>query len=306
MSSMFDYPPEKRATQAAFFKRQLFHKPPIISPSEVNLTGRTAIVTGSNIGLGFECSRQLLDLGLSRLILAVRSVSKGEAAREILKQGRSAGKHVIEVWHLDLSTYSSITDFVERAKTLDRLDIFVHNAGIVKSSHETNKMTGHEEGIQVNYLSLALLTILILPVLKDKNAPQQPGRLVLVSSDTASWPKFKEQDSPSLLAAFDNPDFFDPQDRYWTTKLLGQFFLSELVKLVPASVAVINAPNPGLCYGSGLQREFSGTFVGFAFDVFKRVFGRSPAVGARALTDAGVKHGSESHGIYIEDGKLAP
>ena len=127
-----------------------------------------------------------------------------------------------------------------------------------------------------------------------------------MSSDTASWAKFKERDSKPLLPAFDKPNFFDGQDRYWTTKLLGQFFLEQLVKRVPPSVAIINAPNPGLCYGSGLAREFKGTFGGFVFGVFQRILGRSTAVGARALTDAAVKHGPESHGVYIEDGKLQP
>ena len=49
-------------------------------PKDTNLTSMVAIVTGASSGLGLECSRQMLSLGLSRLIIAVRSVERGEAA----------------------------------------------------------------------------------------------------------------------------------------------------------------------------------------------------------------------------------
>ncbi|KAI1499772.1 hypothetical protein F5X99DRAFT_388569 [Biscogniauxia marginata] len=302
----FDVTPEQRATQGAFFKRQLFSRPPEASPRDVNLTGKTAIVTGSNIGIGLECSRQLLSLGIRRLILAVRSETKGEAAKKELSVGRDVAKQAIEVWKLDLSVYSSVIEFVERTKTLERLDIFVHNAGLVKVSLELNKITGHDEVTQVNYLSTVLLVIRMLPILKEKNSHQQPGRLVIVSSDVAAWAKFEEKDSVPLLPAFDKSGSFDGQDRYWTSKLLGQLFLSELVKRVPSSGVIINCTNPGLCYGSGLNRESNGSGVGTVFGIFKRVVGRSCAIGAWALTDAAVKHGEESHGQYLEEGKVQP
>ncbi|PYI08564.1 NAD(P)-binding protein [Aspergillus sclerotiicarbonarius CBS 121057] len=269
---------KSRATQGAFFKRQLFGEPPIVSRTDVDLSGKTAIVTGSNTGLGFECNKQLLDLGLSRLIIAVRSEAKGEEAKKelLVESSRTA---IIEVWKLDLSRYDSIVAFVERTRSLDRLDIVINNAGVSKRIFKLNKSTGHEETVQVNHLSNALLTILLIP--------------------------FKEQNFTPLLSAFDKRENFDDQDRYPTSKLLGQLFLSELAKRVPPSGVVINAPNPGLCK-SGLVREFRGTLVGYIFSIMEFILARKPAVGARALTDAAVKHGAEAHGQYIEDGKLAP
>ncbi|PWY73217.1 retinol dehydrogenase 12 [Aspergillus sclerotioniger CBS 115572] len=296
---------KSRATQGAFFKRQLFGEPPVVSPTDVDLSGKTAIVTGSNTGLGFECSKQLLDLGLSRLIIAVRSEAKGEEAKKELLAGRRSGKAIIEVWKLDLSRYDSVLAFVERTKSLDRLDIVVNNAGVSKRIFEIIKSTGHEETVQVNHLSNALLTILLIPVLKEKNSPEHPGHLTVVSSDTPAWAKFKEKNFTPLMSAFDKRENFDDQDRYPTSKLLGQLFLRELAKRVPPSVVVINAPNPGLCK-SGLVREFRGTLVGYIFSIMELILARKPSVGARALTDAAVKHGAESHGQYIEDGKLAP
>ncbi|EGR52484.1 uncharacterized protein TRIREDRAFT_54227 [Trichoderma reesei QM6a] len=307
MAPAFDITPEKRASMLAFFQRQLFREPPVWTRQDADLSGQTAIVTGSNTGLGFECSAQLLDLGLSRLILAVRSESKGEEAKKLLleRQNSSTPPPVIEVWKLDLSSYDSIVAFAERTKTLQRLDIAVHNAGLIKKNFEKNKFTGHEETVQVNYLGLALFTLLLIPILEDKNTVEQPGHLVLVSSDTAAWAGFKEKNSVPLLAGFDKPESFKSQDRYATSKLLGQLFLSQLVKRVPLSSTIINAPNPGLCKSS-LAREHDGLLDKLLMWAFQSLLGRQASVGARAFTDAAVKQGPESHGQYLEDGKVQP
>ncbi|KAK8132257.1 hypothetical protein PG999_000430 [Apiospora kogelbergensis] len=304
----FDTTPEKRATQSAFFKRQLRVTPPAVKKDEVEVSHKTAIITGSNTGIGFECARQLVDLSIARLILAVRSESSGQKARSALLAGQT--HTIIEVWPLDLESYKSIQSFVDRTRGLDRLDIFVNNAGMTKRDFALNTETGHETAVQVNYLSLALLTVLMLPTLRDKNQDSaSPGRIVNVNSDVASWAKFKERQGlapgSSLLAALDDRSKYDMMDRYYTTKLLGQLFLVELAKRVPPTVAVINAPNPGLCH-SGLQRDFDGTIGGFLFVIFKRLFARTPDIGARALTDAALKHGLESHGQYVEDCRIQP
>ncbi|KAJ8130522.1 hypothetical protein O1611_g3106 [Lasiodiplodia mahajangana] len=320
-SPNFSVTPQARASGSAFLRRQFVSRPPVTSRKDVDLTGKAAIITGSNSGIGLECCRQLLALGLSKLILAVRSEAKGDTAKDALKREHPSAD--IEVWNLDLSAHDSILAFVERTKTLSRLDIVVHNAGMVLASQQHNSITGHDttffkvyiptnlfwpasEVIQVNYLATVLLTILLLPVLKSKN-PSGPGRLVIVSSDVASWAQFKERDSVPLLPAFDKKDTFDGQDRYFTSKLLGQLFLIELAKRVPASYGVIvNLANPGLCHGSGLNRDSNGTLPGFIFGAFKQIVGYSCAVGARQLTDAAVKHGVESHGQYLEEGKVLP
>ncbi|OAL70187.1 hypothetical protein A7D00_5718 [Trichophyton violaceum] len=296
---------QRRATSLAFYHRQLFTTPPLASPDEVDLAGKTAIITGSNTGLGFECAQQLLDLGLSKLILAVRNETKGEDAREKLLSGRNANNHSIEVWKLDLLSYDSIVSFVGRTKSLEQLNFFVNNAAFTRLSFVINEKTGHEEIIQVNYFSLALLTILILPVLRDKNSAQQPGRLVNVSSDTASWARFRERGSVPLLPAFDREENFHPQDRYATSKLLAQLFLTQLAKRLLPSIAIINTPNPGLCQTS-LTRNFKGSLQGILFGIFKLIFARTATIGACSITDAVVNHGSESHGQYLEDGAVQP
>ncbi|KAI1074445.1 NAD(P)-binding protein [Whalleya microplaca] len=302
----FDISPQKEARQSSFLCRQLLITPPEASPQEVDLNGRTAIVTGANAGLGLECCRQLLDLNITKLILAVRDEPKGIAARESLAGAKRNPDAIIEVWKLDLSAYNSIVSFVERTQTLASLEIVILNAGVFKTKFELNPSTHHEEVIQVNYLSTVLLTTLLLPVVKAKNKPESPGRILLVSSETAAWAKYKEKSKKPLLSAFDQPETFDMTDRYYTSKLLVQLFLSQLTNRIPPSVAVIAACNPGLCYGSDLHRETWGTIPGHIFGGVKRAIGRPLAIGARTLTDGAVKHGQEIHGQYLGDCKLKP
>lgn len=272
-------------------------------PENVDLKGKTAIVTGSNTGLGLECARQLLDLGLSKLVIAVRDEAKGQFAKTHLLGGRPGGS--VGAWKLDLQSYDSITAFAERTKTLERLDIVVLNAGVSKQFFDVTPSTGHEESIQVNVLSTALLTILLLPILKVKNSPEHPGRLVIVSSDVASWAKFKERKSTPLLAALDKRENFS-LDRYPTSKLLGQLFVTELVKRVPASVAVITLPNPGWCYDTSLGHVPGGALGERIVAIPRRIIGRRAEIGARSITDAAVRHGPEAHGQYMEDCEIQP
>ncbi|KAI0976121.1 NAD(P)-binding protein [Xylaria arbuscula] len=270
-----------------------------------DLAGKTAIVTGSSSGIGLECARQLLDRGLSKLILAVRDERKGAVASDDLASGRNLKPDAIEVWHLDYSSYDSITSFADRARDLERLDIVVLNAGVYRIPRVILP-TGHEEDIQVNYLSTALLTILLLPILEVKRRPDaQPGRLTVVSSSVAAWSRFKlPQDGRPMLMTLDEPmgtAAFDHHQQYCTSKLLGQLFLTELTRRVPSSVATVTYVHPGLCYGSGLARDGAGTLMGLIAGFIFRIFGRSCVRGARVIVDGAVAHGEEAHGQYLVD-----
>ncbi|KAI0460521.1 hypothetical protein F5B21DRAFT_452179 [Xylaria acuta] len=289
----------------------------VTSPSTVltsagDLVGKTAIVTGSNSGIGLECARQFLDRGLSKLILAVRDERRGAIAKEDLASGRALKPDTIEVWHLDYNSYDSITSFANRAQGLKNLDIAVLNAGVYRIPHVVLS-TGHEEDIQVNYLSTALLAILLLPILEAKRRSEDdPGRLTVVSSSVAAWSQFKSQDGRPLLTSLDEPigaKCFDHHQQYCTSKLLGQLFLTELTRRVPPSVAIINCVNPGLCYGSGLTRDGAGTLLGFIVGFVFRLFGRSCVSGAQSILDGAVNHGEEVHGQYLDGGtptQMAP
>ncbi|RAL12938.1 NAD(P)-binding protein [Aspergillus homomorphus CBS 101889] len=306
MGAKFDVTPEKQASVPRFFYNQITVKAAPVKG--VSLAGKTALVTGSNTGVGLETSRQLLDLGLSKLILAVRSEEKGQTAKKNLSAGRDLSDDSIEVWNLDQSDYDSVVTFAERTKSLPRLDIAVLNIGIANATRVFNAKTGHDEMIQVNYLSTALLAILLLPVVKEKSAAQGgPSRITIVSSEVAAWTAFKEKQSFPLLASLDKKNTkVDPLDRMMVSKLLGQFFLSRLASIVPPSVAVINAVSPGSVHDSDFNREHDKTFSGAIAKVAMRRMANTAAVGARMVTDAAVNHGQETHGEFLSFQKLVP
>ncbi|KAF4953189.1 hypothetical protein FGADI_6164 [Fusarium gaditjirri] len=303
MAHTFDISPEKRASRASFIWRQLFVTPSPVSSDGLNFAGRTAIVTGATGGIGLEITRQLLGLGC-RVIMGVRDERKGESVRQDLIQEFSLDNDMVQVWKLDLSSYQSIIAFAASAKIVDNLDIAILNAGIYKVS-EAFSPTRYEEGMQINYLSNILLLISLLPIIK-KNAPAgETGHICLVSSDTAAWAKFEERTSTPLLTAFKKPmKPWDMAERYGTTKLLGQLFLTALSERV--SSVTLSCANPGLCGGgSDLAREAKG-ILRFAHKIQCLVLSRTCVVGARTIVHSVTTLHTQAHGHYVEGDKIQP
>lgn len=127
-------------------------------------TGKTIIVTGANAGLGKEATRHFVNLNCEKLILACRSLDKGEAAKADI-ESTTGRKGVIEVWQLDLESYDSVKDFAKRAQNLKRIDSLLENAGV--STREYKNVGGNESSITVNVVSTFLLALLMLPKLQE-------------------------------------------------------------------------------------------------------------------------------------------
>ena len=108
-----------------FIKSQFFEHPEVPT---ADCSGKTIIVTGANVGLGKEAARHFVRLNATKVILACRTVSKGEAARADI-EATTKRSGVVQVWQLDLEDHDSIRKFVRRAETLDRLDVVLENAG---------------------------------------------------------------------------------------------------------------------------------------------------------------------------------
>ncbi|KAJ4393049.1 hypothetical protein N0V93_002255 [Gnomoniopsis smithogilvyi] len=309
MAPQFQSSPEQQASFPRFMYNQFTAKPEVVK--NVDLRGKTALVTGSNCGVGLETSRQLLDLGVSKLILAVRDEQKGKAAAaDLLVDRKDTPPDTIEVWKLDLSVYNSVESFAERvAKTLTRLDIAILNAGFCPTKRIVNTSTNHDEIIQVNYLSTALLAILLLPVAKRvRHYQPHATRITLTSSEVAAWARFPVGEDVPILAALDAPRKLaeNTSDRMFVSKLLGHFFVNTIAKQVPTSVAIINAVSPGAIHDSQFNRDVDKTPAGPVIRMLLRRIGNSSAVGARMITDAPVSHGEETHGQFLSFQKIVP
>jgi NAD(P)-dependent dehydrogenase (short-subunit alcohol dehydrogenase family) len=267
--------------------------------------GRCAIITGSNTGLGFEASKQLLGLGISHLIMGVRSISRGEEAAAKLR-ANSAAK--IDIWHLDMESYDSIQDFVRKCQDdLRQIDFVILNAGTAPLKFATVPTTGHERTIQVNHISTALLAVLLLPVLKGRARGPKPPMLTVVNSLTAHLCKFPNRSKRPLLPSFDDTSVtpWDPQERYGVSKLLSQLFFVELAQKVSPDDAIINLVEPGLTKGTSLAREATGLFS-VAVKGFLAIAGRPVNRAAATYVDALLGHGKESHGCYLMNCNIAP
>jgi NAD(P)-dependent dehydrogenase (short-subunit alcohol dehydrogenase family) len=287
-----------------FLRNQYCEKPQW--PAEnTDLGGQTGIISGGNTGLGYEAAEQLLAVNLSHLILAVRSLEKGEAAAEKLRKRHPAA--TVDVWQLDMSSYTSIQEFAKRAETeLDRIDKVILNAGVINLSYRTVPGTGHEETIQVNYLSTMLLTVLLLPVLKAQRSARggQPAHLTIVSAALTLAAKIPNRDARPLLPSFDDAGQFNPQEHYHSSKLMAQMFLWNLVDYVSADDVIVNLADPAWCKGTNLNRDAKGV-IKVALNMFEMT-GRTPEVGASCFVDAVVNKGKESHGCFLMSWKIHP
>ncbi|WP_043264254.1 oxidoreductase [Streptomyces sp. CT34] len=139
-------------------------------------TGRSAVVTGANSGIGYVTARELARRG-ARVVLACRSTERGAAALDRLR--REVPTAEAEFRPLDLADLSSVRDFAAGLDDFDgdRLGLLVNNAGVMALPHRTTA-DGFEMQFGTNHLGHFALTGLLLPRLLAT-----PGaRVVTVSS----------------------------------------------------------------------------------------------------------------------------
>ena len=299
---------EKASWDSSFpgiFWKQVFHRVPKI-PQHIDLHDKVAVVTGSSSGLGLECARQLLQLRLKHLILAVRSQSKGESCLSALQI--EFPKARIEVWILDMESYESVQHFAARCEKLDRLDVVILNAGCGKMEFvRCGGDYGREVTLQVNYLATMLLSILLIPILKDKataaGGPGQksssPGRITIVSSDMAFWAKIEEAPG-NMLDSMDRQETYDGMAQYSKSKLLMPMFVSKLVEVVKADDCIINIVNPSAVRGTQLMREATSILPRLFVYISGVILGRNLRDGTRQYLHSALVLGKESHGSFCD------
>jgi NAD(P)-dependent dehydrogenase (short-subunit alcohol dehydrogenase family) len=303
MSSKLESQAAYQAGMIGLFEKQFFHSIPKI-PAGISLSGKIALVTGSNCGLGFSCARQFLEIGLSRLIMGVRSQERGDAAVAQLRSNFPAA--VIDVWIIDNASYRSVQSFANKCEAeLPTLDIAVLNAGIGKTEFGRCEETKHEEDLQVNYLSTVLLALLLLPKLaasKEDMRNTSPGRLTMVASDLALWVDMEDTDKEGILERLDRPrETFSHLYHYGHAKLMLSMFASRLAKEVQPEDVIVNVVNPSLVMGTDVFRHWKMTWyekilvnLGAAF------IGRNVVDGGRIYVHASVVLGKESHGGFTD------
>ncbi|KAH8170486.1 short chain dehydrogenase domain-containing protein [Sarocladium implicatum] len=189
---------------------QLMELPLLMTPELAS--GKTFIVTGGNGGLGYEAIQHLVKMGAATVIMAVRTVSKGEEAKQEIEEATGV-KDVIQVWQLDKTSYESVKAFAAKVLSeLDHVDSLIDNAGVAASTPV--KSEGHNENMTVNAYSSLLLATLLMPSMsayasKSATTPH----ITIVSSGAAffaqeSWDKVKDLDD--VLASIDDEAILPP------------------------------------------------------------------------------------------------
>ncbi len=179
-----------------------------------DLSGRLAIVTGANSGLGFGLTGRLAAAG-AEVVMAVRNLEKGEAARDELLAAQPGAKLRLE--SIDLASLDSVTAFAKGRLGEGRpVDILINNAGIMMPPQRETTVDGFELQFESNYLGHYALTARLLPLLRAAEAP----RVTSLSSFMAYFGRYDWNDLQS--------ERYSPVRSYGLSKLAMLSFAREL------------------------------------------------------------------------------
>lgn len=250
-------------------------------------TGRLAIVTGANSGIGYETAKALADAGAA-VILACRSDEKGQEAA-----GRIVAEHPqarVSVKTLDLSSLASVRAFAaEMIREHDRLDLLINNAGVMMPPERTLTEDGFELQFGINHLGHFALTALLL----DLMIGTAGSRVVTVSSSAHRWGEINFDDLNWERRGYRR------MPAYGQSKLANLLFTFELQRRLERvrAATVALAAHPGWT-GTNLQRH-SG-----AFRRLNPVFAMNPWQGALPTLYAATAPDAQGGEYYGPDGLM--
>jgi NAD(P)-dependent dehydrogenase (short-subunit alcohol dehydrogenase family) len=208
--------------------------------ADVDLTGKTAVVTGASSGIGVETARALAAAGAA-VTLAVRNTAAGQRVGALIRD--STGNDNVAVAAVDLGDLSSVAAFV-RAWT-GPLDILVNNAGVMAVRELTMSASGHEIQFATNHLGHFALTVGLHAALATAGG----ARVVSVSSGG-------HLRSPVV---FDDIDFafrdYEPFSAYGQSKTANVLFAVEATRRWTEDGITSNALMPGAIFETALGRH---------------------------------------------------
>jgi NAD(P)-dependent dehydrogenase (short-subunit alcohol dehydrogenase family) len=253
-----------------------------------DLSKRTALITGSNSGLGYETARFLAKRG-AHVILCSRSAEKGQAALDrILAETPTA---LLSLELLDLADSTSIDALSKRLhQHTVPIDFLINNAGIMAVPYALTQ-DGFESQIGVNHLGHFRLSALLMDRLSDN------ARIVNVSSNAHRQGRL---DFDNFLYAKGG---YTPFGAYARSKLCNLLFTQSLGKAMDRSgrhITVV-AAHPGVARTGLFDRKNDSRFVQALIKTFMGLVPSAEA-GARPLIMAALDPNAQ-HGDYYGPGK---
>lgn len=257
-----------------------------------DLSGKVAIVTGANSGLGLHATQQLAKHGCL-VVMACRDLKKAECAKQsILEQVPQAKLIILQ---LDLADLSSVANFVDNFKNAYPLSLLLNNAGVMNLPFGKTQ-DGFEMHFGINHLGHFALTGLLLPLLlADTNA-----RVVTVSSIWHRWGHIN-------FGNLQSERKYSPRGAYSNSKLANLLFAFELNRRIQnASDKLISvAAHPG--YADTNLQFVAPNMVGsminkIIYTLGNRLIAQSAAKGALPLLYASTALGVKGGDYYGPDG----
>ncbi|KAF2737771.1 NAD(P)-binding protein [Polyplosphaeria fusca] len=279
---------------------------------QVTFAGKTILVTGANTGLGYESALKYAQKGATKLVLGVRTIEKGNAARQSIMQQSSMQEKDIVILLVDLEEWDSVNRFT---KNLEQevgdggLDIALLNAGLCNMSY-VRASTGHEIAVQVNILSTTLMGIQILPLLRRTARNKGTPTHITITNSWAHTTVERGWWSGPILAALDNEDIcfkdkgIDLRKHYCLVKLAG---IAGMKRIAAAALdsngrpeVIVNAVCP---FFTKTDLARNATFAQkVAMSVMYYFVGRSAEEGGRALVGASALDPSSHGKFWLFDG----
>ena len=237
-----------------------------------DLTGRTAVVTGANSGIGLPTARELAGHGAD-VTLAVRDRARGEQARAAILAAIPDAR--VEVMALDLADLSSVRAFAAdwSAAHPEGLDLLVNNAGVMAIPRRQT-VDGFEMQLGTNHLGHFALTGLLMPAL----VARPRSRVVTVSSGAH---RFGRMDFDDLMGERG----YHPWRAYGQSKLANLLFTAELQRRLDESgvptLAVAAHPGYAATNLQAVGPRMSGrTWLVQPIELANRVLAQSAEMGA--------------------------
>ncbi|XP_068928120.1 retinol dehydrogenase 12-like [Petaurus breviceps papuanus] len=200
----------------------------------VDLTGKTAVVTGANSGIGKSVCYELARRG-ARVVLACRRLPQGQKALEDIQ--KATGSKELLLRELDLSSMASIQSFSQKLLQEEpNIHLLVNNAGASGLPYKTLTSEGLELTFMTNYLGPFLLTNLLLKGLQGAGS----ARVVNVTSFRHKYGFVDEQH----LVGGGSP--LSGNQHYDCTKLLLILFTKELARRLQRTGVTANSVEPGI------------------------------------------------------------
>ncbi|KAH9852467.1 NAD-P-binding protein [Lenzites betulinus] len=227
----------------------------------MDLTGKVMIVTGGNSGIGYTTVQQLARRG-AKVYIGARNEERAKTAIERLRaDGLEPGNGELEWLELDLSdprkTKESAEAFIAKER---RLDVLVHNAGVMRVPYKINTTYGLQENMLVNHVSPFVFTKNLLSILtQTAKEPDSDVRVILLSSRMIAALKWKDvhfRDINDFNEEYGHPPTASLY-RYAYSKLANVLFAKQLQKRFDFEGIPVTAMSlhPGGVYTEGSTKD---------------------------------------------------